>query len=83
MYRYGTVLEVQNDDPNNGIEEGDIILEAGKLDDGDSYTVLTDDGVVAVEMETIGVYENDTEMGEMEAKAFARDEYLSDTEADA
>jgi translation initiation factor IF-2 len=82
-YRYGTILEVQNDDSRNGIDEGDILIEAGKLDDGDSYTVLTDDGPVTVEMETVAVYQSDTVMGEREAKEFARDQYVAEQEADA
>jgi len=79
-YRYGTVLEVQNDDPRNGLKAGSIVLEAGKLEDGGSYTVLTDDGPVTVEMETVEIYENNTPMGEREAKKFARDQYVEEKE---
>ena len=82
-YRYGTILEVQNDDSRNGIDEGDILIEAGKLDDGHSYTVLTDDGPVTVEMETVAIYKSDTKMGEREAKEFARDQYVAEQEGDA
>lgn len=82
-YRYGTILEVQNDDPTNGIDEGDILIEAGKVDDGDSYTVLADEGPVTVEMETVVVYESDSEMGEREAKEFARDRYVAEQEGGA
>lgn len=82
-YKYGTILEVQNDDPHNGLEAGDIIIEAGKLEDCDSYTVLADEGPVKVEMETVEVYENDRKMGEREAKEFARDRYVEEKEATA
>jgi len=82
-YKYGTILRVQNDDPRNSLKEGDIIIEAGKLEDGDSYTALADDGPVTVEMETVAVYESETKMGEDEAKEFARDRYLEEQEAEA
>ena len=80
-YKYGTVLRVLNDDPTNDLEEGDIILEAGKLEDGDSYTTLGDDGPVTVEMEAVEIYESDTQMGKREAKEFARDRYLEEKDA--
>jgi len=82
-YQYGSVLRVLNDDPTNNLDEGDIILEAGKMEDGDSYTVLADSGPVKVEMETVEVYENDQKMAEREAKEFARDCYLEEQEAEA
>lgn len=83
-YRYGTILRVLNGDPTNDIGEGDIIIEAGKLEGGDSYTVLDRDrGPVKVEMETVAVYESDTRMGEREAKEFARDRYVEEQEAEA
>lgn len=81
-YRYGTVLRLLTDDPHNGLEEGDIVLGAGKLDDGDSYTVLTDDGSVTVEMEAVAVYESDTTLSEQDAKAFARERYLEEQGAE-
>jgi hypothetical protein len=82
-YRYGTILEVQNDDPVNDLEAGDIIIEAGKLDDGDSYTVLSDDGHVQVEMETVEVYDAECKMSEREVTEFARDQYLEQEETKA
>jgi hypothetical protein len=83
QYRYGTILRVLNDDPTNSLEEGDIIIEAGKLEDGDSYAVLSDNGPVKVEMETVAVYESDHQMGEREAKEFARDRYVEEQEGEA
>lgn len=82
-YRYGTILRVQNDDPHNSLEEGDIVIEAGKLEDGDSYAVLAEDGPAKVEMETVAVYESESKMGEREAKEFARERYLDEQEAEA
>lgn len=79
-YRYGTILRVTNDDPRNDLEEGDIIIEAGKLEDGDSYTVLSDAGPVEVVMETVEVYKSDQPMAEREAMEFARDRYVEETE---
>lgn len=82
-YQYATILEVQNDDPRNDTSEGDIFIEAGKLEDGDSYTVLGDDEIVTVEMEAVEIYELPERMSEREAQEFARDEYVDEPEAEA
>lgn len=85
-YQYATILRATQDDPhpNNNIEEGDIIVEAGKLPDGDSYTVLTQDEMERVELETVEVYELPEPAGEFRAQQFARGEYVDEIDdADA
>lgn len=84
-YRYATILRALRDDPHpdHSIEEGDLIIEPGKLEDGDEYTVLTDAGPAVVSFEAVSVYESDEPMGEREAVEFAHDQYVQEQEATA
>lgn len=83
-FRYGTILRALNDDPHpdNDTEEGDIHIKAGKHEDGDSYTVLTEEGIETVRFETVAVYESEEPMHKREAIEFARDRHVEAQEAE-
>lgn len=75
QYKYGTLLRATEDDPHpeNDVEEGDHHIKAGKLEDGDSYTVLVpDEGPVEVEFETVEIYEAEHRMNAAEIHSVVR-----------
>lgn len=80
QYKYGTILEAQDDGqpPNDNIEEGDLIIKAGKHE-ADSLEYMGSDGdLLAVEFEAVAVYESNTRMSEREAQSFARDRWAKE-----
>lgn len=81
QYKYGTLLRATRDDPHpeNDLEEGDHVIEAGKLPEGDSHTVLApDEGPVKVEFETVEIYEADRRMDAAEMQRFVRERAAED-----
>lgn len=80
-YRYATILRYTTDDPKNDVEEGTHTIKAGKQD-GDEYTVLTEEGPKKIELEAVEVYESDTLMTEKEAADFARDQWFDEQEGE-
>jgi len=83
-YRYGTLLEVQTDDPHpdSDVEVGDLHIRAGKLKNGDQYEVLTQEGAAVVEMETVAVYESAQKLPKRRMHEFVRDRAAEDPEVD-
>lgn len=83
-YCYGSVLEAQNDGypPNDGIDEGDLIVRAGKHE-ADSIEYMTeDDEIEVISFESVGIYEADEPMSEREAQEFAKDQWFKENDAD-
>ena len=59
-YRYGTVLRLTMDDPQNDhMPKGTMHLKAGKHENGWSHTVIDEEkeGFTEVKSETVAVYE--------------------------
>jgi hypothetical protein len=64
-YKYASVVRLTMDDPrNDNLEEGDVLMTAGKCEDGVSHTVLNPEtkGFTEVECEVIETFEADQVM---------------------
>lgn len=64
-YKYACVVRLTMDDPrNDNLEEGDVLIAAGKCEDGVSHTVLDPEkkGFTEVECEVIETFEADQVM---------------------
>ena len=82
-YKYGTVLQLVDDDPVNGLAAGDVIVRAGKLEDGDSYDILVGDDYESVALETLAVIEAPDQLGKAGVESYAANQYLNQQEAEA
>jgi len=85
-YRYGSVVRLLDDDPNNGMSAGDIVGEAGKHADGDElYTTMGQNDIHKICAETIEVYDvtvNGESVGEKRAQRRALEKIREDDEYD-
>lgn len=66
-YRYASVVRLTMDDPrNDNLSEGDVLIAAGKCEDGVSHTVLNPEekGFTDVECEVLETFEADRVMSE-------------------
>jgi hypothetical protein len=81
QYKYGTILRAVDDDPSErgDIEEGDLILKAGKHEDGHSYQTLTSDDIATVRFEAVAVYECPDWLSKSAMIDFTRDQYINET----
>jgi hypothetical protein len=84
QYKYGTLLEVQNDDPHpdNDVEKGDLHIKAGKHEDGDQYEVMTEEQVAAIKLEPIAIYESDQRLSKRKMHKFVRDQAIEDPDVE-
>lgn len=73
-YKYASVVRLAMDDPrNDDLNEGDVIIVAGKHDDYE-YMVFGDEEFVDVECEVLGVLGADYRMSKSEIKSWAADQ---------
>lgn len=76
-YKYASVTRLTMDDPcNEHLEEGTVLLTAGKHEETYTYAVLDEDkeGFTDVECEVLGVLEADQRMNKDEIETWAADQ---------
>lgn len=79
QYKYVTILEAQSDGkpPNDGIEEGDKILKAGKHDT-DAIEYMTEDGGLdSVGFTQVELYEAPRKMSKQEIEEYGKEEWFA------
>lgn len=76
-YRYVSVVRLTMDDPTNeNLDEGTILMQAGKCEDGVAHTVLDEENgdFVDVECEVLTTLKAEYRMGEREIERWAADQ---------
>ena len=74
FYRHVSVIRLTMDDPvNEDLNEGDVLLRAGRCEDGVSHTVLSEQtkSFLDVECEVLGRLETESKMTEREIEQWA------------